>query len=70
MIGNALLGKLQTSHFDEVLCNLGDPLLALVNHEVRPIEKLIVNLGRENGKYESGADVDIARDRTCSRALE
>lgn len=42
--GYALLPEGQAAHFDEVLGDLGDPLLALVDHKVWPVDELLVDL--------------------------
>jgi hypothetical protein len=36
--------ELHAAHSDEVLCNLGHALLALVDRKVGPINELFVNL--------------------------
>ena len=40
----ALLPELHSPHLDEVLRDLGDPLLALVDREVGPVLQLLVDL--------------------------
>lgn len=42
--GHALSMELGTSHPYKVLCDLGHPLLALMNGKVGPINKLFVDL--------------------------
>ncbi len=41
---SVLLSKLHPSHFDEILCYLCDPLLAFVDEEIWPVNKLLVDL--------------------------
>ena len=48
--GYALLPESEASHFDEVLSDLGNALFTLVNHEVRPVYELLVNLPRVDGR--------------------
>ena len=41
---NELLPQFYTSHFDEVLCDLGHTLLTFVDREIRPVHELLVDL--------------------------
>ncbi len=41
---SALLSKLHPPHFDEILCYLRDSLLAFVDQEIWPVDKLLVDL--------------------------
>lgn len=41
---DALLPQLHAPHFDEVLRDLRHPLLAFVDHKVRPVDELGVDL--------------------------
>ena len=42
--GYALLPEGHTAHFDEILGDFGDSLLALVDHKVWPVDELFVDL--------------------------
>ena len=56
----------ETPHFDEILGNFGDALLALVNREVGPVNELLVNLPDKTSAYWE----KLRKDRhTCSRAF-
>ena len=46
----ALLPELHPPHLDEVLRDLGHPLLALVDREARPVNEFLVNLVKRTGK--------------------
>jgi hypothetical protein len=48
---DALLLSSELPHLDEVLSDLGDPLLALVNGEVWPIDELLFDLSISSSKY-------------------
>ena len=63
--GHALRMELGTSHPDKVLCDLGHPLLALMDCKVGPINKLFVDLWRSLKK---GILVYAIRT-TCSSAF-
>ena len=65
---DALLPEGETAHFDEVLCDLRDALLAFVDSKVGPMYKLLVNLpcGRQ---FRACPENMMAGMRTCSRAL-
>jgi hypothetical protein len=43
-VEDILLRETQPPHLDQVLRDLGDPLLALVCHKVWPVDKFVVDL--------------------------
>ena len=47
---DVLLAKLKPAHFDEVLRDLRNTLLALVDREARPVNELLVNLVKRTSK--------------------
>ena len=47
---DVLLSELKPAHFDEVLCDLRNTLLALVDREARPVNELLVNLVKRTSK--------------------
>ena len=69
----ALLPELHPPHLDEVLRNLGDPLLALVDREVGPVLELLVDLRRVgSASYTSSSCADthlLQRLRVVVRQL-
>ncbi len=65
--GDVLLSESQAPHFDDVLGDLGDALLALVDSEVGPMYQLLVDLA---GTVLANSQMPCGeRRRTCSKAF-
>ncbi len=64
------MSKSHASHLDEVLCDFSYTLLALVNHEIRPIYEFVVDLG-EDGVNVLFRGIIVVRLKisTCSSAF-
>ena len=58
----------ETAHFDEVLSDLRDALLAFVDRDVGPVDELLVNL-RSGRRLRICHEDTMIGMHTCSRAL-
>ena len=66
--GDALLPESETAHFDEVLGDLRDALLAFVDRKIGPMNELLVNLPCSR-QFRVCPENMTEGVRTCSRAL-